>query len=289
MKILITGAGGLVGSHLARALCSEHQVLALKHRDLDITDAPAVRRLADEQPSIIINCAVVGVDECERDPALAQAVNITGARLLAELSAEIGSQFLHFSSNYVFDGTRLDGIPYSTNDEPRPINVYGQTKLEGERSACAASARTYIIRTSWAYGQGKASFLGTAHERLMRGLSVRAIPDTWASTTYVADLVGRTREILARRRYGVYQIVNEGTCSYHDFALEAAGLAGLSAAQAERLIELVTEAEMERTAPRPRCTPMRCLLSAELSLAPLRHWRSALADYVLHCSGGPLA
>ncbi len=286
MKILITGAGGLVGSHLARALGSEHRVLALKHPDLDTTDAPAVRRLArDEQPSLIINCAVVGVDECESDPALARAVNITGPRLLAEVSAEIGSEFLHFSSNYVFDGNRLDDIPYITNDEPRPINVYGRTKLEGERSACAASARTYIIRTSWVFGQGKASCLSTAHERLTRGLSVRAITDTWASTTYVADLVGRTREILARRRYGVYQIVNEGTCSYHDFAVEAAGLAGLSAAQAEQLIELVTEAEMGRAAPRPRWTPMRCSLSAELSLAPMRHWRNALADYVLHEAG----
>ncbi|MGH9943388.1 MAG: dTDP-4-dehydrorhamnose reductase [Pyrinomonadaceae bacterium] len=280
MKILITGAGGLVGSHMARALGSEHQVLALKHNDLDITDAPAVKRLArDEQPSLIINCAVVGVDECEHDPALARAVNIKGTRLLAEVSAEIESEFLHFSSNYVFDGNRSDGIPYTTDDESRPINVYGRTKLAGERSACAASARTYIIRTSWVYGPGKASFLSTAHERLMRGLPVRAITDTWASTTYVADLVERTREILARRRYGVYQIVNEGTCSYHDFAVEAAGLAGLLATQAERLIELVTEADLERTARRPRWTPMRCLLSAELSLSPMRDWRSALADY----------
>ncbi len=101
----------------------------------------------------------------------------------------------------------------------------------------------------------------------------------------MADLVGRTREILARRRYGVYQIVNEGTCSYHDFAVEAAGLAGLSAAQAEQLIELVTEAEMERTALRPRRTPMRCLLSAELSLVPMRDWRSALADYAHYEAG----
>jgi dTDP-4-dehydrorhamnose reductase len=194
----------------------------------------------------------------------------------------MGSEFLHFSSNYVFDGKRLDDIPYSINDEPRPINIYGLTKLEGERSACAASARTYIIRTSWVFGQGKASFLSTAHERLMHGLSVRAITDTWASVTYVADLVGRTREILARRRYGVYQIVNEGTCSYHDFAVEAADLTKLSAVQTERLIESITEAEMERAAPRPRWTPMRCLLSAELSLPPMRHWRSALADYVLY-------
>jgi dTDP-4-dehydrorhamnose reductase len=193
VKILITGCGGLVGSHLARALASEHQVLALKHRDLDITDAATIKRLTQaEQPSLIINCAAAGVDECERDPALAQAINIVGPRSLAEASARIGAAFLHFSSNYVFDGDRGDGILYTANDEPLPINIYGQTKLEGERSACAVSERTYIIRTSWVFGHGKASFLSMAHERLRCGLPVSAITDTWASTTYVADLVERT-------------------------------------------------------------------------------------------------
>ncbi len=110
-------------------------------------------------------------------------------------------------------------------------------------------------------------------------INADTVMDTMTSTTYVADLVGRTREILGLRRYGVYQIVNEGTCSYHDFAVEAAGIAGLSVAQAERLIEVVTEAEMGRSAPRPRWTPMRCLLSAELNLSPMRDWRNALADY----------
>jgi dTDP-4-dehydrorhamnose reductase len=140
---------------------------------------------------------------------------------------------------------------------PRPINVYGKTKLEGEQNACAVSARTYIIRTSWVFGRGKENVLSTAYERLRHGLSVRAITDSWACVTYVGDLVNRTKEIIARQDYGIYQVVNEGACSYEDFALECARLAGLSRADAERLIELVTEAEMGRLAPRPRWTPMR--------------------------------
>jgi dTDP-4-dehydrorhamnose reductase len=281
MKIVITGAGGLVGSHLARALTSDHEVLALGHRDLDIVNASSVQRLVQaEQPSLIINCAVVGVDDCEKDPALAQSINVIGVRNLAEAAAGAGAEFMHFSSNYVFDGTRADGDYYTIRDEARAINIYGKTKLAGEQIACSISARTFIIRTSWVFGPGKASFLTTAYEQLKSGLSVRAITDTFASVTYVLDLVDRTNEILARGRYGVYQVCNEGACSYHDFALACSRLAGLSGTEAERLIELVTEAEMERAAPRPRWTPMRCLLSEELGLRPMRDWRTALAAYV---------
>ncbi len=283
MKILITGSGGLVGSHLAVALASEHQVLAFRHADLDITDAAKLRRVMHaERPSLIINCAVVGVDECEQDPALARTVNVSGPRILAEAGSEIGAEFLHFSSNYVFEGNRTNGIPYTANDETRPINIYGLTKLEGERDVRAVSPRTYIVRTSWVFGSGKATLLSTAYDLLRRGRAVRTVTDTYACTTYVGDLVKRTGEILARHRYGVYQIVNEGTISQHDFTVECARRAGLSDLQAERLIELVTEAEMSRLAPRPRWTPMSCLLSAELELNPMREWRIALADYIRH-------
>jgi dTDP-4-dehydrorhamnose reductase len=281
MKIVITGSGGLVGAHLVRALASEHRVLPLQHRDLDITDREAVRRLVrTNRPALIINCAVVGVDECERDPALAEAVNLTGPHNLAEACTEIESEFLHFSSNYVFDGKRTDRGDYTTADEVRPINKYGQTKLEGERIALAISPCTYIVRTSWVFGAGKSSFLSTAYESLKRGVRIRAIKDTWACVTNVNDLVNRTKEIIGRRHYGIYHVVNKGTCSYHDFALECARLAGLSPTQREELIDLVTENEMGRPAPRPRWTPMHCLLSTKLGLAPIREWRIALEDYV---------
>src|ERR1051325_7513670 len=102
----------------------------------------------------------------------------------------------------------------------------------------------------------------------MHGLRVRAITVNWDCVTYVGDLINRTKEIIARQRYGIYQVVNEGACSYYDFALECSCLADLSSADAERLIELVTEGEMARLAPGPRWTPMRCLLSEELVLKP---------------------
>jgi len=279
MKIIITGAGGLVGGSLARRFAERGCVLAPTRAQLDVTDGDAVRRLVRaETPHLVVNCAVLGVDVCEREPEAARGINIEAPRALAAACAEAGAEFLHFSTNYVFGGEEEKF--YTERDEPRPVNVYGQTKLAGERAALEASARTYVVRTSWVFGAGKESFLSTAHRELLAGRRVRAITDTWASVTYIADLAARVEEILERGRYGVYHVVNEGVCTYLEFAEEAARLAALSGDESARLIERVTEDEMNRAARRPRYTPMRCLISEEIGLQPLRGWRDALADYV---------
>ena len=256
-------------------------MLALTRKDLDITDEPAVRNcIATERPSLIVNCAVIQVDESEQNPAKAVAVNVEGAGFLAEAAARSGAEIIQFSTQYAFDGEIIGRAPYTIKDQPRPVNIYGKTKVAGEEAVRAACARSYIIRTSWVYGSGKNSFLCTVHSDLGSGRRVRAIDDVWSSTTYVEDLIDRCSEILRLRRYGTYQIVNDGVCSYYDFALEAGRLAGLEQQQIGYLIEIVHERDMQRIAPRPRYTPMRCLLSEEVGLAPMRHWRDALAQYV---------
>src|SRR6266446_6620145 len=130
MKILIVGAGGLVGSEFARQFSNGHQVLAPTRSELDITDTPGVRRtILDESPVLVINCAVLGVDACELDPTLAWAVNVAGAENLAKAAAAVDAEFLQISSNFVFDGKRALNSFYTVKAVPSPINVYGQTKL----------------------------------------------------------------------------------------------------------------------------------------------------------------
>ena len=278
MKIIITGAGGLVGGCLAGRLGREHVVVAPRRAELDVTDAAAVRRFIGEgRPQLVVNCAVLGVDECERDPEAARAVNAEAPRSLAAAAADVGAEFLHFSTNYVFDGEGRE--PYGERDGPHPVNVYGLTKEEGERAALGANPRGYVVRTSWVFGAGKESFLSTAHRELAARRSVRAISDTWASVTYVEDLAARVEELIGARRHGLYHVVNEGVCTYEDFAREAARLAGLDEEEAARLVETVTESQVRRPARRPRYSPLRCTASAELGLPPLRHWREALAAY----------
>ena len=265
MRVLITGAAGLVGSALANA-CGEDAV-ALRHRDLDITDARAVEDTVQRvRPEVLFNCAVIGVDECETGPDLAERVNVIGPAQLAASAERVGATIVHFSTNYVFDGLRTTGVPYTIDDEPHPINVYGATKLRGERAVTDAASRALVIRTSWVFGHGKASFLSTVAARLARGERVKAIHDTFASTTYVADLVARALELVQRADSGTHHVVNDGVCSYETFAREAARLVGAS----ETLIEPASEA---RSAPRPRWTPMQCV-------PPLRPWQDALREYV---------
>lgn len=276
MRVVITGAAGLVGSTLKRAFDGE-TVFPLRHYDLDISDVDEVCRLMpDLKPDLILNCAVAGVDECERDPLLARRVNISGPRFLAEAAERHGAAIVHFSTNYVFDGERSPDVPYTIEDQARPVNVYGETKLEGERQVADACSRAFVVRTSWVFGRGKDSFLATAAAKLAAGEPIKAITDTWASTTYVEDLVRRVREIVHGGHYGTYHVVNEGACTYEQFALECAENVGADPS----LITRATEADAKRPAKRPRATTMRCLLSERIGFPPLRHWRVALRAYI---------
>ena len=280
MRVLITGAAGLVGSHLTRRLRQSAEVLSLKHGELDITDRAAVERcVASTQPDLIINCAVLQVDDAERDPQKAAAVNIEGPRFLAEAGNRAGAEIVHFSTQYVFAGEPPKRAPYTIRDKESPVNVYGKTKLIGEQAVREASGRSYIIRTAWVYGAGKESFLCTVHHDLRMHKRVQAIDDIWSSTTYVGDLIDRVMAIQRTGRYGTYHVVNSELCSYYEFALEAGRLAELDDRELDALITITHEQDMKRIAKRPSWTPLRCLLSEELGLSPMRDWRAALAAY----------
>jgi dTDP-4-dehydrorhamnose reductase len=281
VKVLISGAAGLVGAHVTQSLGRAHDVLALSHSDLDITDRQAVEHcVRDTKPALIINCAVLQVDESEQDPVKAKAVNVDGPEFLAEAARQIGAEIIHFSTQYAFEGEPVGRPPYTITDAPAPVNVYGKTKLIGEEVVHEACEKSYIIRTSWVYGSGKNSFLCTVHDDLKNGKRVRAIDDIWSSTTYVEDLIDQVMTIRRNGFYGTYHVVNAGTCTYYEFALEAGQLLGLTRRDLDRLIEITHERDMKRIAARPRYTPMRCLLSEELGLPPMRNWREALAAYV---------
>ena len=281
MKVAIVGAGGLVGKELSRQFAEEHQVWPLTHRELDITDAPSFQRvLLSKRPDLIINSAVLGVEACEIDPAMARSVNVVGAENLACAANTLDSDFLQLSTNYVFDGKLGIDSFYTIEDTPRPLNVYGQTKLAGERAVTAVSSKCFIVRTSWVFGVDKENFFSTAHRALLRSEKIRAATDVRASVTYVRDLVSRIREIVARRHYSTYHVVNEGSCSYFDFAWEAGRLIRISDSHLTDLIEPVKRSDLRQNAQRPSNTPMRCLASESLGLEPLRVWPLALAEYI---------
>jgi dTDP-4-dehydrorhamnose reductase len=266
--------GGAVAAH-CRARGDE--VFALDRAGLDITDERAAREtFARLRPEAAVNCAAwTDVDGCELDPQRAFLVNSQGVEALATAARLVGASFVTVSTDYVFDG-RKEGHFYTQRDDPHPLSAYGAAKLEGERRAQAASARTSIVRTGLVFGPGGRNFLATVVGRARRGERLRAISDSWGTPTYAPDLAARLRELAEIDLPGVYHVVNAGGgASYEGFAREAVRAAGLEGAE----IEGVPADSLGRTAPRPRNSRLRCLLSEALGLAPLRDWRAALAEF----------
>jgi len=279
-RVLITGAEGLLGRYFTAELRGRCSLTAHNHASLDITDAKTVKAMcALERPDLIINCAVLGVDACERDPARSHAVNVVGPRNLGVCADAIGADLVHFSSNYVFAGDRLDEMPYTIGDQPHPINQYGESKLAGENAVRDVCARSFIIRSSWIFGHGKAGFVNETRRRLLARDPIQAIANIHANTTFVADLVQRTIELICDGTYGTYHLVNAGVCSYYDIAMEIGRLVQLSKAERERLISASRAPAASWIASRPSYTPLRCITSEQLGFTPMRHWSLALADY----------
>lgn len=275
-KILITGAGGLLGRHATRWFADRYDVIAARHEDVDITDARTVGQwITEHRPDLIINCAAFSnVDACEREPARAFAVNAEGAYNLALAAHRVGAELVHFSTDYVFDGRKR--TPYTIEDDPRPINVYGQSKLEGEKFVRRALSRHYIVRIARLFGRGGRNFASALLDLARRQGRLLAIVDEIGSPTYVMDLIERLDEIIRWGPYGTYHVTNEGACSWYEFALTALRLAGLRGV----VIEKVNSADLNRPARRPHYTALRCLVSERLGWTPLRPWSEAFAAFI---------
>ncbi len=278
MKILVTGAGGMVGRALTKYCATlSDEVCAHTHRSLDITDATAVSAVFErERPEAVFNCAAwTDVDGCELDPERAYATNATAVETLALNSRRIKASFVTISTDYVFDGGK-DGF-YTQRDDPKPASVYGLAKLDGERRAQLASARTIIVRTGWIFGHGGQNFLSTVIERARRGERLKAITDAYGTPTYAPDLAKRLRELAEQDLPGVYHVVNDGAdgASYEKFARVALSVAGCEAVE----IESIAVDSLRRPAPRPRNSRLRCLISQAIGLTALPDWQQALKEF----------
>jgi dTDP-4-dehydrorhamnose reductase len=278
LRILITGAKGLVGSALAEH-CSAagDAVISYDHAGLDITDAGAVELvIVNERPEAVINCAAwTDVDGCESNPEKAQQANALGPENLARAALKTNAAFVTISTDYVFDGEK-EGF-YTQRDQPWPISVYGHSKLEGERRAQEANARTIVVRSGYIFGLAGKNFLSTVVLRAQRGEKLTAISDYWGTPTFGHDLAVRLRELAALDLPGIYHVVNSGDgASFETFTRKALKLAGLSS----DALGVVNGSDLNRPAPRPRNSRLKCLLSGAIGLPPLPHWHDALARFV---------
>lgn len=282
MKILIAGANGMVGRACARhGATLAHEIQAHTRHTLDIADSLNVRQVFErERPDAVINCAAwTDVDGCELDAARAFRQNAEAVENLAVACRMVGASLLTISTDYVFDGAKEDF--YTQRDDPNPQSVYGRAKLDGERRAMHANARTMIVRSGWIFGASGGNFLSNvvpyARRAQEAGKRLQAITDSFGTPTYADDLVARLFELVERDLPGIYHVVNAGAgATFYEFARHALDLAELQ----DIGIDAVSMDDLNRPAPRPRNSRLRCLLSEAVGLAALPHWEDSLARFI---------
>jgi len=278
LRVLVTGAHGMVGqavTHHCRSAGDE--ICSYNREGVDVSDSGSVQRvLARDLPDVVINCAAwTDVDGCEQDSAQAYSANASGPENLANGCKEIGAGLVTISTDYVFDG-RKSGF-YTQRDNPNPQSVYGKSKLEGEQRAQRAHARTVVVRSGFIFGHGGRNFLSKIVEYAGRGETLQAINDAFGTPTYAVDLAARLRELALLDLPGVYHVVSGGDgASYEEFVRAALQIAGIK----NGIVNCISASSLDRPAPRPENSRLRCLLSPALGLAPLRHWRDGLHDFL---------
>jgi dTDP-4-dehydrorhamnose reductase len=273
MRIVVTGAGGMLGHDVVRAArYVNHDVTALGHGELDVTDGRRVRRtIARLAPDAVVNCAAwTDVDGAEEDPIGATGVNEQAPRHLAAAAAEAGAVIVQPSTDYVFGGEK--GEPYTESDPTHPISIYGATKLAGEQAVAESNPRHFIVRTSWLFGTNGGNFVETML-RLGRELGeVVVVRDQVGCPTYTAHLAEAVVQLLDGDEYGLHHIAGGGECSWFEFAEAIFEQAGVEC----RTLSCKTE-DFPRPAPRP---PYSVLATEREYGLVLPDWREGLADYL---------
>ena len=286
MKILVTGANGQVGTELVRLTDAEFQVAGLTRGDLDITDRDAIARRLDEyEPDFVVNCAAyTAVDRAEDEPDLAHRVNADAVGWLGEACDARRVGVIHFSTDYVFDGTK-DG-PYTEDDPPNPLNVYGVSKLWGENGLRAATDRHLILRVSWVFGRIGRSFVDTIL-RLAREQDELTVVDDQVGAPAPADVLAATVRSIAEHAggledaWGTYHFSTVPVVSWCGFAREIVATArtrGILAALPR--VRGITTDEWPSKARRPLNSRLcGARLTASLGVAPST-WRASLRGYL---------
>jgi dTDP-4-dehydrorhamnose reductase len=279
MRVVVTGAPGLLGAAILHEFAGGHDVVPLDRSHLDVTDAAAVQTVIErERPDVLINCAAYNnVDGAEDEPLAAMAANAFAVLSLARAAAARGATLIHFSSDFVFDGEA--DRPYVEEDAPNPRSVYAAAKLLGDWFAREAP-HAYVLRVESLFGPagpggGRRGSLGTIVDGIRRGAEVPVFTDRVVSPSYTLDIARTARALIERGApFGLYHCVNSGHARWSEIAARAAALMGLPL----RLRPLTLETVNLR-ARRPRY----CALSnAKLASAgiPLPSWDEALQDFL---------
>jgi len=276
VRALVVGSAGQLGRELVSGLADE-LAWAGDVGEIDVTDRAAVADLvAGVRPDVVFNATAYNkVDQAEAEADRALAVNALGPRWLAVAAREAGALLVHYSTDYVFDGA--SGRPYREEDCPRPLSVYGVSKLTGEQMV-AAAAEHLVIRTSGLLGRGGSeqkggSFADRILARARSGQPLRVVTDQTFAPTCAPDLAAASLALVRAGGRGIVHVANSGSCSWHGLAEAVLALAGVDAP-----VEAIASADLVLPARRPAYSVLDTARYHGLGLPPLRPWREALAD-----------
>ncbi len=280
MRILITGAGGLLGHGLACVLEERHDIIRHTRADADITDARALRTfIASSRPEVVIHAAAIpDLDVCEEDPDLAHRVNVAGTQNVVAAAHDIGASVAYISTDAVFEGTKT--TPYAETDPVNPPTVYGRTKVAAERIAAASSAH-WIVRVSLLFGprpagNSRPDFVEKGLRRLAAGREFVVARDQLGSALYTLDAARAVEQLILGKSFGLFHLSNQGACTRFDLARRAAELVGLDA----RLVVGKPLAEMRRPAARLKYAVMSMGALTRAGIGLPRPWDVALQDFI---------
>lgn len=278
MRILITGAGGMLGCDLRRAAGrAGHDVVALARADLDIADGPAVARtIAGAHPDVVVNCAAwTNVDAAESHADAALAVNGTGAGHVAGAAVAAGAWTLHVSTDYVFDGAKT--APYVESDPVGPVSAYGASKLAGERAvAGAAPDRHTIVRSSWLFGAHGRCFPQTILRLAAERDELTVVSDQVGCPTFTGHLASALVALAEAPVPGVLHVAGSGSCSWYEFAA-----AIVAAAETDCAVRPIATEQY----PTPARRPANSVLRSERDAPRLPEWEQGLRDYLSQLTG----
>lgn len=229
MRVLVIGAAGQLGAEVVDVLRRAHEVFSATRSGVDIADLSQVRSLVNRvSPQVIVNTAAyTDVDGCESNRERAFLVNAIGARNVAIAAREAGAVLVHISTDYVFDGEKPE--PYVEYDPPRPLSVYGWSKLVGEQMAMAQHPRTFLLRVAWLYGPRRRNFVKTMLKLAREREEIRVVNDQRGTPTFVGDVARQIERLIGTDSYGLYHCTSQGSCTRFEFALEIFKCAGYEA------------------------------------------------------------
>jgi dTDP-4-dehydrorhamnose reductase len=276
-KVLIVGMGGQLGYELKKICPGDIELAVLTEQDLDITDRELVSDfIKTSVPELIINCAAyTNVDKAEKEPEKAYAVNAEGPQNLAVAAEKHGCRLIHISTDFVFDGN--SSMPYKPEDEPKPINVYGKSKLAGEKAVISSGANATIVRTSWLYSAHGKNFVKTMIRLMNEKDSLGVVSDQIGSPTWAGSLARFIWNLCDEEFKGILHWSDAGVASWYDFAVaiyEEGKKLGLI--NNDTAIKPIETKDFPTPAKRPFYSVMNKNTSYEKAKESPAHWRENL-------------